>query len=259
MITSLQNNKVKEVAKLSKSSVRNELSCTVVEGNREVSIAQQFHFEIQTIFICKSIFKDDEMYAINFECGAEIIEVSPDVYAKLSYRTGTEGILAIVKTKQNTIHQLIATENSLILVLESIEKPGNIGAMLRTADAAGVNAIIICNKVTDVYNPNTIRSSLGCVFAMPIFTSTSTECIDFLNKHNFQILCASLQTENNFYAQNLKLNTAIVFGSESDGLSSIWYEKSTLVKLPMHGKIDSLNVSASCAAMLFEAVRQKQN
>jgi RNA methyltransferase, TrmH family len=256
MITSLQNSTIKEAIKLSKSSERKHQQLCVVEGNREVSIAQQFGFDFVDIFVCHDIFKTDEAYPINFEGNFQVIEVSKEVYAKMSYRNGTEGIMAVLKTRENKVHNFEPTDNSLVLVLESIEKPGNIGAMLRTADATKVDAVILCNAVTDVFNPNAIRSSLGCVFAVPIFTSDSKECVEFLKRNNFQILIASLQTENNFY-QNLKTKTAIVFGSEANGLSEVWYQNATPVKLPMHGKIDSLNVSASCAAMLFEAVRQK--
>jgi TrmH family RNA methyltransferase len=257
MITSLQNSTIKEVIKLSKSAERKQQQLCVVEGNREVSIAQQFGFDFVDIFVCHDIFKTDEEYPINFEGNFQVMEVSKEVYAKMSYRNGSEGIMAVINTNENKVRNFEPNENSLVLVLESIEKPGNIGAMLRTADATKVDAVILCNAVTDVFNPNAIRSSLGCVFAVPIFTSNSDACVEFLIQHNFQILVASLQTENNFYHQNLKTKTAIVFGSESDGLSEVWYQNTTPVKLPMSGKIDSLNVSASCAAMLFEAVRQK--
>ncbi len=258
MITSLQNATVKEVIKLTKSAERKRQNLCVVEGNREVSIAQQFNYEIVDIFICKDIFIERPEYKITFEGNFQVFEVSKEVYAKMSYRSDSEGILAVIRTTQNAINNFSPSKNALVLVLEAIEKPGNIGAMLRTADAAGVDAVIICDQSTDVYNPNVIRSSLGCVFAVPIFIGTSIDCISFLENNSFEILIASLQTNNNFYLQNLETSTAIVFGSEANGLSSEWYEKSIAVKLPMNGKIDSLNVSASCAAMLFEAVRQRQ-
>lgn len=258
MITSLQNATIKAVIKLGKSAERKQQQCCVVEGNREISIAQQFGFRIMQIFICKEIFEEKKEYKINLEGNFELIEVSKDVYYKMSYRGDTEGILAVIATKENKLSDFVPTPNSLVLVLEAIEKPGNIGAMLRTADASGVDAVIVCNQATDIYNPNVIRSSLGCVFAVPIFTSSSDECIDFLLANQYKTLVASLQTENNFYNENLTSRTAIVFGSEAHGLSKIWYHQSTPVKLPMFGKIDSLNVAASCAAMLFEAVRQKQ-
>ena len=174
MITSLQNSTIKEVIKLSKSAERKQQQLCVVEGNREVSIAQQFGFDFVDIFVCHDIFKTDEEYPINFEGNFQMIEVSKEVYAKMSYRNGTEGIMAVIKTNENKVRNFEPNENSLVLVLESIEKPGNIGAMLRTADATKVDAVILCNAFTDVFNPNAIRSSLGCVFAVPILMMCRT-------------------------------------------------------------------------------------
>lgn len=257
MIYSLQNQFIKDLVKLHKASERKKNNTCLVEGVREVSIVQQNNFEINNIVICRDIFKEDPDYIIDFSDTSKIIEVSKDVYGKISYREGTEGICAIVKTEKQALSSIQLAENSTILILESLEKPGNIGAILRTADAAGINAVILSNPLCDPYNPNVIRSSLGCVFAMPMYTASSEDTLSFLEQNGFQTFSASLQTDKNFYEIDFNGRTALAFGSEAKGLSDIWYEKSSAVKIPMRGKIDSLNVGASVAIMLFEVVRQK--
>jgi TrmH family RNA methyltransferase len=256
-ITSTQNQFIKECVKLHKAAVRKSEQLAFVEGTREVSIAQQFNWEIQTLLVCEAIYTPDSDYQIDLTRCEQLVYVSLDVYKKLSYRDGTEGICALVKTQDKKLKDLPLQANSSFLVLESLEKPGNIGAILRTADAAGVDAVILSNPLCDAFNPNVIRSSLGCVFAVPIISAPSEEVIEFLSTNEFQVYSASLQTDNEFYQQSFTGRTALVFGSEANGLTEIWYKKSKAVKIPMRGKIDSLNVGASAAIMLFEVVRQK--
>jgi TrmH family RNA methyltransferase len=257
IITSTQNPLVKEIVKLHKASHRKSESLAFVEGSREVSIAQQFHWKIKNLIICLEIFTEQEDYKIDHHKCDRIVYVSAEVYKKISYRDGTEGVCAIIDTSEGRQQPIVLKETATILVLESLEKPGNIGAILRTADAAGIDAVILADAVCDQFNPNVIRSSLGCVFAMPLISMSSEQAIEYLKKHEFKILSASLQTENNFYDEVFSGRTAIVFGSEAHGLKNIWYQNSRAVKIPMRGKIDSLNVSASVSAMLFEVVRQQ--
>jgi TrmH family RNA methyltransferase len=184
--------------------------------------------------------------------------VSPPVYEKMAYREGTEGIIAVVKTKAHHLNGLTLREHPLIVVLERVEKPGNLGAILRTAEAAGVDAVIVCDPLTDLYNPNLIRASIGGVFSVPTAVCTSKECIAFLKEHKIRILTAQLQDSYDYYDYDMRGATAIVMGTESTGLSQQWREAADVhIRIPMLGRLDSLNVSVSAAILMYEAVRQR--
>ena len=171
----------------------------------------------------------------------------------------TEGVLAIAKSKTHDINNLkLNKENSLILVAEAPEKPGNIGAILRTADAANVDAVIIANPKSDLYNPNIIRSSVGCVFTNNIAMGTTTEIINFLKAKNIHMYCAALQASVNYHSQDFTKPTAIIVGTEATGLSTEWLENATQnIIIPMQGEIDSMNVSVAAGILIFEAKRQR--
>ena len=189
----------------------------------------------------------------------ERIEISKMVYEKIAYRQSTEGILAMVKTKLHTLEDILFTsENPLILVAEAPEKPGNIGALLRTADAAGLDAVLIANPKTDLYNPNIVRSSVGCVFTTQVGTGSTEEIIAFLKERNISIRCAALSASKDYITSELSGPLALVVGTEATGLSDEWLDNSdeNLI-IPMRGEIDSMNVSVSAAILIFEAVRQR--
>ena len=191
---------------------------------------------------------------------AKVFEVSREVYEKIAYRGGTEGIIAEIKYKERRLEDIVLGENPLVIVLESVEKPGNLGAVLRSADAAGADAVIICDPLTDLYNPNLIRSSIGSVFTRQVATATSEETIAWLKAKEIQILTAQLQDSTLYYDTPMTGPTAIVMGTESTGLTGIWREASDKrIRIPMLGSLDSLNVSVSAASLLFEAVRQRQS
>ena len=176
----------------------------------------------------------------------------------MAYRDTTEGILAIAKTKSLLLSDLKLSENPLILVAESLEKPGNIGAILRTADAANLDAVIIANPKSDLYNPNVVRSSVGCLFTNNIATGTTSEIIAFLNEKNIRFYCATLQNSTSYHTQNYTLPTALVVGTEATGLSQEWRDAATQnIIIPMQGQIDSMNVSVAAAILIFEAKRQR--
>ncbi|MBR1683300.1 MAG: RNA methyltransferase [Bacteroidaceae bacterium] len=197
--------------------------------------------------------------------------VSPHVYERIAYRGSTEGVVAIVRAKQRTLEDLSiglaalpptggAGSGALFVILESVEKPGNLGAVLRSADAAGATAVIVCDPLTDLYNPNLIRASIGACFTVPTVACTSEECIRFLKAHGVQILTAQLQDSSLYYDTDMTRPTAIVMGTESTGLTDIWRQAADAhIRIPMLGRLDSLNVSVSAAILLFEAVRQRQN
>ena len=191
--------------------------------------------------------------------GARWFQVSPDVYAKVAYRGTTEGVIAEVRTKNLRLTDLQLGDSPLIVVLESVEKPGNLGAILRSADASGVDAVVVCDPLTDLYNPNLIRSSVGAAFTVPCVACSSEECIDFLKQSNINILTAQLQDSRLYYDTDMTCGTAIVMGTEHDGLTDQWRQAADAhIRIPMLGRIDSLNVSVSAAILMFEAVRQRQ-
>ena len=185
--------------------------------------------------------------------------VSPHVYERIAYRESTEGVIAVVHTRSRTLEELSFKGNPLLMVLERVEKPGNLGAIMRSADAAGADAVIVCDPLTDLFNPNLIRASLGAVFSVPCVACSSEECIGFLKQKCIQILTAQLQDSHLYYETDMKRPTAIVMGTESTGLTDQWrLAADAHIRIPMLGKIDSLNVSVSAAILMYEAVRQRQ-
>lgn len=189
----------------------------------------------------------------------KIFEVTPEIYEKIAYRGSTEGVIAEVRSKEMHLSGLKLKENPLIVVLESVEKPGNLGAVLRSADAAGADAVIVCDPLTDLYNPNLIRASLGGIFSVPTVACTSEEAIKWLKGNDIQILTAQLQDSSYYYDTDMKRGTAIVMGTEATGLTDAWRKAADAhILIPMLGRLDSLNVSASAAILLFEAVRQRR-
>lgn len=188
-----------------------------------------------------------------------IFEISKEIYQKVAYREGTEGIIAEVRAKEKRLEDLKLKENPLVVVLESVEKPGNLGAVLRSADAAGADAVLICDPLTDLYNPNLIRASIGAVFTVPCVACSSAEAISWLKLHGVQILTAQLQDSEWYYDTDMERGTAIVIGTEATGLTQAWRDAADAhIKIPMLGALDSLNASVSAAILLFEAVRQRE-
>ena len=190
--------------------------------------------------------------------GPKVFQVSRNVYEKIAYRGSTEGIIAEMKYKERRLEDIKLSENPLVIVLESVEKPGNLGAVLRSADAAGADAVIICDPLTDLYNPNLIRASIGAIFSRQVAAATSEETISWLKANNIQILTAQLQDSSLYYDTPMTGPTAIVMGTESTGLTDIWRKSADKhIRIPMLGALDSLNVSVSAAILLVEAVRQR--
>lgn len=258
-ITSSQNTYIKQLVQLKdKSRERKKTGTFLIEGKREIALALKGNYELETILFFSELCTLEELNNIvNKEINN--IEISKEVYQKLAYRGTTEGVLAVAKSKSNTLENLnFKTNNPLILVAEAPEKPGNIGAILRTADAANVDAVIIANPKTDLYNPNIIRSSVGCVFTNHIATGTTSEIISFLQQNNISIYSAILQESVEYHTQDYTKPTAIVVGTEDTGLSNDWRTKSTQnINIPMQGEIDSMNVSVAAGILIFEAKRQR--
>ncbi|MBW6477934.1 MAG: RNA methyltransferase [Bacteroidales bacterium] len=260
LITSLQNPLVKQVVKLQqKAGERNQKKQFVAEGAREVSLALQRGIEPEYLFICPDIFSPEKFYPINTEPFKQTVRyVSAEVYNKMAYRQNAEGILMVAHQYQLPLTKIKLSANPLIIVLESVEKPGNLGAVLRTADAVNADAVIVCDHQTDIFNPNVIRSSLGCVFTRQIALCNSDKFIEWASQKCIKTLVASVQAEESYYEKDMTKGVAIILGTEAQGLSEIWYKHADeKVRIPMQGKIDSLNVSVSAAVLVFEAQRQR--
>ncbi len=300
LITSTQNPKIKRLLELQqKSSERRKSGLFVVEGRRELEHCLAAGYEVESVYVrmtneeSRGMTNDESRFARNDESKlpsnpegnhhssfvtrhsslkddssfvirhSSFFYVSPNVYERIAYRGSTEGIVAIMKAKERQLEELTGSCEGpapLFIVLESVEKPGNLGAVLRSADAAGATAVIVCDPLTDLYNPNLIRASIGACFTVPTVACSSEECIAFLKKHGIQILTAQLQDSKPYYDTPMTQPTAIVMGTEATGLTNQWRQAADAhIRIPMLGRLDSLNVSVSAAILLFEAVRQRQN
>ena len=267
-ITSAQNAKIKDLLALQeKSKERRRKGLFVVEGRRELLHCMEAGYEPYTIFFCPEIlsekdFKEIES-AVNATGSGEAcgwIEIPQHLYEKVAYRGGTDGVSAEMHCKETTLASLCLKKDPLVVVLESVEKPGNLGAVLRSADAAGVDAVIVCAPLTDMYNPNLISSSIGAIFTVPVAPASSEETIAWLKERGIRIYTAQLQDSEWYYDTDMKGGTAIVMGTEATGLTGTWRKAADAhIKIPMLGKLDSLNVSVSAAILIFEAVRQRNS
>lgn len=258
-ITSAQNPKIQTLLALQeKSKERRKKGLFVVEGRRELLHCIEAGYEPYTVFFCREIISNEEIISIAEQCNCSFIEIPRHLYDKVAYRGGTEGIIAELKCKERTLSDLKLKDNPLIVVLESVEKPGNLGAVLRSADASGADAVIVCDPLTDLYNPNLIRSSIGGIFTVPTATATSEDTIKWLKANNIKIYTAQLQDSEWYYDTDMTGGTAIIMGTEATGLTDCWRKAADAhIKIPMLGKLDSLNVSVSAAILLFEAVKQR--
>lgn len=252
IIESPQNSKVKHLSRLmADNRFRKKEKVFVVEGRQENARALQFSYEATEFFVCQDIFDEDlPKGKINF--------VSKEIYEKLAYRGTSEGIIGIYKEKNNALSDFKPKDNTSVIILEGIEKPGNLGAILRSCEAFGIDALIITNNKVDFYNPNVIRSSVGCLFGMDIFSVENDEALDFLHQNNFQIFTTLMSVDaKNINEKDFTQKSAIVFGTEHSGLSDFWREKGENVLVPMAGTIDSLNLSNAVAVSCYEILRQK--
>lgn len=254
MITSKSNPKIKNVVKLQKSSERREQNRIIIEGRREIERAEACGFVVDTLFICKELLR--ESVCINANVTEE---VSLEVFEKIAYREGSDGLLAVAIPKYSELKDFRPKKNPLIIVLETVEKPGNLGAVMRTADAAGVDAVIIADPRTDLFNPNAIRASIGTIFSVPLFACSSEECIKWLKSNDIKIYCTYLKASIDYLDADFRQGSAIVMGTEATGISDIWVEAADQnLIIPMNGIADSLNVSVTTAIVVFEAIRQRR-
>jgi TrmH family RNA methyltransferase len=255
-ISSIQNPLIRQVLDLqSTSRERNKLGLFVIDGWKETQMALDNGYEINTIFFKEGF--DDHLAVKNME-QAERIEVSEKVFEKIAYRGNTSKVVAIAQAKNHPLEALKISGQPLLLVLDAVEKPGNLGAMLRTADAAGIDGVIVCDPATDIYNPNVIRSSVGCVFSVPVAVASRETCLKFLKEQQISTFTTSLKAAENYLKPDYRKATAFVLGTEATGVDPVWEKESDQnIIIPMRGQNDSLNVSNAAAILLFEALRQR--
>lgn len=256
-ITSIQNPFVKSLLQLQeKAKARRQSGMFLIEGQREIELAFKGGYELETVLFLPEMVSEKQFGKL--APSAEYIEISREVYQKLAYRDTTEGIIAVAKSKKLALADLKLSANPLLLIAEAPEKPGNIGAILRTADAAKLDAVIIANPKGDLYNPNIVRSSVGCLFTNQVATGTTEEIIAFLNEKKINCYCATLQNATSYHTQDYTQPTALVVGTEATGLTQAWRDAATQnIIIPMQGEIDSMNVSVAAAILIFEAKRQR--
>jgi TrmH family RNA methyltransferase len=260
-IVSLQNPRIKSLVRLRKRRERDQSGRFLIEGYRELRRGVDREVELETLYFCEELFlgsNEPTLIRDARESGAEVIPVGRAAFEKVSYRDRPEGLLAVAHQFKTDLRSLILQENPLLLVVESIEKPGNLGTMLRTADAAGVAAVVVTDPTTDPFNPNVVRASLGCLFTVPLAIAPTNEAINWLRAAGVRTLATTPDTDTMLWESDMTGAVALVVGSEQYGLSSEWLEGADeRLRIPMEGEADSLNAAMAAGVALFEAVRQR--
>lgn len=259
-ITSLTNSRIKDAIKLRDRRPREESGLFLIEGYRELKRAVDSGRKIETIFFCPEFFLGSNEQALIAQSKAEAIECTKEVFAKLSYRDRPDGLLGVAPQKHLLLSDLKLKENPFIVVAEAIEKPGNLGTILRSCDAAGVDAVIVCDPTTDIHNPNVVRSSVGTLFTLPVVEAAADETFSFLKQKGIAIVAGTPHAKKEFTQVDLTIPVAIVVGTEQYGLSEMWMKGADIaVSIPMLGIADSLNVASATTLLLYEVVRQRRN
>jgi TrmH family RNA methyltransferase len=261
IISSVHNQRIKDVAKLRDRRQRGKQQRTLIDGEREIERAFQTGFPIADVFFCEAPCQEARHGALveRLEAaGISVLGCTPEVFAKIAFGERAEGLVAVAETPQRSLADLALPPHALVAVLVSLEKPGNVGAVLRSADAAGVGAVIVVDGGTDLFNPNTIRASLGTIFTVPVCEATTSEALKWLRDGSYCMVAARVDGARSYADANYRGATAIILGSESDGLPKAWQEPDiAAIQLPMLGMADSLNVSATAAVLFYEALRQR--
>lgn len=265
LISSLQNARIKELVKLGKRRDRDARRVTIVEGTREIGHALHAGIVPLEVYLCPELATGPENQALVAHCEqlarqrlTTLITVTPPVFAKIAYREESGGLLLVIPYVTQSVEQLPVAGAPFFTVIEGVEKPGNLGAILRTADAVGVDGVIVCAGATDVHNPNVVRASLGALFTVPLAEADTATVIDWLQQQQIQIVAASPEGTQAYTAPDYRASVAVVMGSEAYGLAPAWLAAAhAVVRIPMRGVVDSLNLSAATAILLYEVVRQR--
>ena len=266
-LTSPQNQRIKDVIKLAKRAERDARRVTIVEGQREVSRALARGIVPVEAYLCPSLIQDEEAERLAHKLQAyaqqnqtTLFEVTPDVFAKLAYRDDSDGLLLVIPYLERTLAQLPLRQPAFLAVIEGVEKPGNLGAILRTADAAGVDGVIVCAGATDLHNPNVVRASLGTLFTVPVVEAPTATVIAWLRQQQIRLVAATPEAHTRYTTVDMRGPVAVVMGSEAHGLGAVWRAAADeAVTIPMHGAADSLNLATSTALLLYEVVRQRSH
>ena len=261
-ISSLQNPRVKQLVKLRDRRSRDEGGVFLIEGYREIRRALEKQIPLRELYYSPEWFLGENertLIAQAEQCGAQSFELTKDTFAKVAYRERPDGLLAVAPQWKRDLRELAVSAAPFLLVVEAIEKPGNLGTILRSADAAGCDAVIVCDPVTDIFNPNVVRASTGVLFSVPLFVEESTRVLAWLREHRIETVATTPSAETIYFNADLHGPLAIIMGSEQYGLSEFWLQAADVkVKIPMAGQADSLNVAMATIITLFEAVRQRR-
>jgi len=262
IITSLQNDRIKNVVKLRNRRDRDKQQKMLIEGYRSLLRASNNNITVNEFYFCPDYFIGGNEYKLidkYKENGAQIIEVSKNVFQKMSYRDRPEGLLGVAPYFSKTLADLDMSKPPFLVVAQSIEKPGNLGTIIRSTDGTDADGLILCDRCTDLFNPNVITASTGICFALPIIETTTEECLEFLKENNIAILSATPHADVFYTDVDMTQATAVIVGAEQYGLTEEWMKESTLnVKIPMLGQADSLNVATATTLLLYEVLRQRQ-
>ena len=259
-ITSPQNPRVKQVVRLRDRRHREREGRLLVEGSEELALALAGGARPEALFVCPALLQDDQAALLEQAraAAAEVFEVSPPVFEKMAYRDNPDGWLAVLPAVRKGLDDLPSAERALLLIAEAIEKPGNLGALLRSADAAGATGVIVCDPTTDINNPNVVRSSRGTLFTVPVVETTAAEAFAWLRARGIAVVAATPQAAQAYTEADLTGPVAIAVGAEHAGLSEAWLAQASLqVRIPMLGQVNSLNVATAATLLLYEAVRQR--
>lgn len=263
MIESKQNPKIKSLVKLRERKQRDEAQLFLVEGYRELKRALNSAFTVEALYYCPELYRSsdfEDLIEASKKTGTVLYQVSRSIFEKISYRDGPDGLLAVAQQSTHALSATPLSPNPLIVVVEAIEKPGNLGAIMRSADSAGADALICCDCVIDIYNPNVIRASQGAFFSLPLFLSDSAAAVEFLRAHKINPITTTPGTDQLYWDVSFAGPTALIMGSEKEGLSEFWLGQNTpQVKIPQTGISDSLNVSVATSLVLYEALRQRRS
>ena len=261
LLASLANPRVKAVVRLRRRSHRDKMGLLLIEGYREVLRALDNGHAPEQLFFCPPLFLGGSEGGLLERCraaGAGMIECTAPVFRKISYRDRPDGLLAVARQLRRRLDELTPPPDALVVVAEAVEKPGNLGTILRSADACGVHAVIVCDRCTDIHNPNVVRASIGTLFALPVVEATTAATLQWLDRHRIRVVAAAPGAEISYTEADLAGPTAIVLGTEQVGLSETWLGRAdAVVRIPMLGQADSLNVAQAATVMLYEAVRQR--
>ncbi|MDR2539435.1 MAG: RNA methyltransferase [Chlamydiales bacterium] len=261
-ITSMQNSKVKLALQLANRRTRNRTNFFLIEGYRELTRAVQARVKVVSLFICPALFLGTNEKALIEQMKQDRIFVdhcSESVFKKISYRDRPDGLIAIAEQMHDPLDSISLSPAAFVVIAEAIEKPGNLGTILRSADAAGVDGVIVCDRCTDIYNPNVVRASVGTVFTTSVVEATSQEVLHLMRANQIRVVAATPSASQEFTEADLTGPIAIAVGTEQLGLSDFWMKQADIcVRIPMHGVADSLNVATATTLLLYEVIRQRK-